>query len=330
MPFISVKMKVMTDVQTIRETMFSFPGQTNSLRGSVRDLYIIQNKLLVMVTTDRISTFDVVMPVTIPFKGQVLSQIAAKFLSATQDIVPNWMITAPDPNVMIGHLCEPYKIEVVVRCYLTGHAWREYRAGKREVSGVKLPNGMREHDKFPKPIITPATHAETGHDEDISKDEIIKQGLIPAEHYEKIEEAALKLYARGSEMAKDRGLILVDTKYEFGLHENNLLLMDEVHTPDSSRYFYAEGYQERQEKGEPQKQLSKEFVREWLMERGYQGRKGEELPDISEKFISEVSERYVELYEQLTGEKFVKPTLNDNYEKRIESATIKALEGLDD
>lgn len=316
--------------QTIRETDFSFPGQTDFKRGSVRDLYFVKNKYLAMVTTDRISTFDVVMPVTVPFKGQVLNQIAVKFLEATKDIVPNWLIVSPDPNVMIGHVCKPFKIEVVVRGYLSGHAWREYKDGKRELCGETMPEGMRENDKFPHPIITPATKAEVGHDEDISAEEVVKAGLATKEEWNHISEYALKLFARGSEMARKRNLILVDTKYEFGLLNDKLVLMDEVHTPDSSRYFYADGYEERQAKGKEQKQLSKEFVRQWLIDRGYQGRDGEKLPEIDEDFIGRVSARYIELYEQLTGQNFVKPALLGDYTNRIENSVTKALEDLNE
>lgn len=318
----------MAEEQTIRETNFKFPGQSDFKRGSVRDLYFVENKYLAMVTTDRISTFDIVMPITVPFKGQVLNQIAVKFLEATKDIIPNWLIVSPDPNVMIGHMCKPFKIEVVVRGYLTGHAWREYKAGKRELCGVALPNGMREHDKFPHPIITPATKAEIGHDEDISAEEIVESNLASKDEWDQIADYALKLFARGSEMARERSLILVDTKYEFGLFDGKLVLMDEVHTPDSSRYFYANGYEERQAKGKPQHQLSKEFVREWLIERGYQGREGEKLPEIGDEFISKVSERYIELYEQLTGEAFIRPAVLGDYNKRIETSVTKALEDL--
>ncbi len=313
---------------TITETHFSFPGQTAFAKGSVRDIYTIDNKYLVMVVTDRISTFDVLLPVAVPYKGQVLAQIAAHFLKATEDIIPNWFISTPDPNVVIGHKCEPYRIEVVIRGYLTGHAWREYKRGKRELCDVPLPEGLKENDKFPKPIITPATHAKVGHDEDISAKAIIKRGLVPAKDWTKIEKYALKLFQRGTELAAKQGLILVDTKYEFGIKDGQLMLIDEIHTPDSSRYFYADGYERRQAIGEPQKQLSKEFVREWLMHHGFQGQKGQTIPEIPEKFVRQISERYLELYEQLIGEPLVKLEPTAKVETGIEEHIRNALEEL--
>jgi phosphoribosylaminoimidazole-succinocarboxamide synthase len=313
---------------TIQSTNYKLPKQKDFYKGSVRDVYDIDNKYLVMVVTDRISTFDVVLPVTIPYKGQVLAQTATYFLDAARDIVPNWLIDSPDPNVVIGHKCDPYKIEMVIRGYLTGHAWREYRDGKRELSGAKMPEGLKENDKFPEPIITPATHAESGHDEDISAEEIVKQGFIPEDDYKKIEEYTRKLYERGTKMAAERGLILVDTKYEFGKKDSQLYLMDEIHTPDSSRYFYKDDYELRQKKGEPQRQLSKEFVREWLIERGFQGLEGQKIPEIPQDFVQEISERYIELYEKVTGKEFVKPSADENPLDRIEKNIHKALEKL--
>jgi phosphoribosylaminoimidazole-succinocarboxamide synthase len=282
-----------------------------------------------MVVTDRISAFDVILPVVIPHKGQVLSQIAGHFLEATRDIIPNWFIVSPDPNVVIGHKCEPYKIEVVVRGYLVGHAWREYQTGKRELCGVKLPDGMRENEKFPEPIITPATHAEAGqHDEDISAEEIVRRGLVPADDWQQIEKYALKLFKRGTDMAAERGLILADTKYEFGKYNGELYLMDEVHTPDSSRYFYADGYEDRLAEGERQRQLSKEFVREWLIAHDFQGLPGQAMLTLPESFAAEISERYIELYEHLTGQTFVKPAQDENSTTRINANVMNALENL--
>ena len=277
-----------------------------------------------MVVTDRISAFDYVLPVTIPYKGQVLAQIASYFLESTQDIIPNWLISNPDPNVVLGYKCQPYKVEVVVRGYLTGHAWREYQEGKRELCGVAVPNNLRENDAFPEPIITPATHAAVGHDEDVSKQQILERGLIPAKHYEQIENYALRLFERGTKMAADKGLILVDTKYEFGVLDDKLVLMDEIHTPDSSRYFYSDGYEERQKNGEPQKQLSKEFVRKWLIENGFQGKDGQVVPEMTPEIVQSISDRYIELYEKITGEKFVKPE-NQNVLDRVEAAINNAL-----
>ncbi len=305
-------------VQTIIETQFSFPGQISLYRGKVRDVYSINDEILVMIVSDRISAFDVVLPKGIPYKGQVLNQIANMFLDATSDIVPNWKMGTPDPNVMIGQIAKPYKVEMVVRGYLTGHAWREYRDGKRTLCGVQMPEGMKEHDKFPEPIITPATKAEQGHDEDISREEIIKQGIVPEKEYQKLEEYAFKLFERGTEMAKDKGLILVDTKYEFGNKDGQIILLDEIHTPDSSRYFYADGYEERQQKGEQQKQLSKEFVREWLIENGFQGKQGQQVPEMTEDFVNLVSERYIELYEKITGKAFKKAKTGEDVMKRME------------
>ena len=292
--------------QAIVKTQFQLPGQTGIYHGKVRDVYNIQDNFLVMVVSDRISAFDCILPRGIPYKGQVLNQIATKFLDATADIVPNWKLASPDPNVTIGVIAEPFKVEMVIRGYLTGHAWRVYKAGNREMCGVPLPEGMKEHDKFPAPLITPATKAEEGHDEDISKEEIIRKGLVPANQYARLEDYTRKLFERGTQMAAEKGLILVDTKYEFGIKDDKIYLIDEIHTPDSSRYFYADGYEERQEKGEQQKQLSKEFVREWLMDRGFQGKEGQQMPEMPDAFVREVSDRYIELYENITGDKFVR------------------------
>lgn len=296
---------------TLVRTDFEFPGQTGVYHGKVRDVYSIGNDLLVMIATDRISAFDVILPQGIPYKGQVLNQIAAKFLDATADIVPNWKLATPDPMVTAGLRCEPFKVEMVIRGYLTGSAWREYKAGARELCGIKLPDGMRENEKFPTPLITPTTKADEGHDENISKEEIIAQGLVGKEDYEQLEKYTQALFARGTEMAAEKGLILVDTKYEFGKKDGKIYLIDEIHTPDSSRYFYAEGYRERFEKGEEQKQLSKEFVRKWLMENGFQGKEGQKVPEMTSEYCESVSERYIELYEKITGEKFVKADISD-------------------
>lgn len=298
------------------KTTFSLPKQSGKYVGKVRDVYTIDSEYLVMVVTDRISAFDVVLPRGIPYKGQVLNQIASKFLDATSDIVPNWKIATPDPMVMVGHLAHPVKVEMVIRGYLTGHAWREYKAGKRTLCGIPLPAGMRENEKFPEPIITPTTKAETGHDLDISREEIIAQGLVSEQDYLLMEEYTRKLFRRGSEMAAQKGLILVDTKYEFGKTGDTIILIDEIHTPDSSRYFYAEGYEERLRKGEPQKQLSKEFVRQWLIENNFQGKEGQIVPEMSDEFVQQVSDRYIELYENITGEKFVR-TDTEQIEQRI-------------
>ncbi|MCT8341150.1 phosphoribosylaminoimidazolesuccinocarboxamide synthase [Flavobacteriaceae bacterium TK19130] len=306
-------------MNTLTHTDFHFPGQKHVYRGKVREVYTLENDILVMVATDRLSAFDVVMPKGIPYKGQILNQIATKMMRDTEDLVPNWLISTPDPNVAIGHACEPFKVEMVIRGYLSGHAAREYKAGKRMLCGVKMPDGMKENDKFPEPIITPATKAEKGdHDEDISKEDILKRGIVSEEDYAVLEDYTQKLFQRGTEIAAKRGLILVDTKYEFGkTKEGTIVLIDEIHTPDSSRYFYAEGYDERQLKGEPQKQLSKEFVRQWLISNGFQGLEGQKVPEMSEAYIKTVSDRYIELYENITGERFHKADLS-NIENRIE------------
>jgi phosphoribosylaminoimidazole-succinocarboxamide synthase len=290
--------------------MMQFTGQTNFYKGKVRDVYTINDKYMVMIVSDRISAFDVVLPKPIPYKGQVLNQIAAQFLEATKDIVPNWMINTPLPNATIGYKCETYPVEMVVRGNLTGHAWRTYKSGKRELCGIAMPDGMKENDFFEKPIITPTTKAHEGHDEDISREEIISSGLVSKEEYEQLEKYTLALFERGKEIAKSRGLILVDTKYEFGRIGDTIYLIDEIHTPDSSRYFYLEGYEERQRKGETQKQLSKEFVREWLMENGFQGKEGQQVPEMTEDVVGRISERYVELYEVVTGKTFQKHDVN--------------------
>ncbi len=308
----------------LTKTDFNFPGQKNVYHGKVRDVYNINDDFLVMVVSDRISAFDVVLPKGIPYKGQVLNQIASKFLDATADIVPNWKIASPDPNVTVGHMCEPYKVEMVIRGYLTGHAWREYRDGKRSLCGIPLPEGMIENQKFPNPIITPTTKAEEGHDEDISRDEIIAQGLVEKQEYEMLEDYTRKLFQRGTEMAAEKGLILVDTKYEFGKKDGKIFLIDEIHTPDSSRYFYAEGYEERQAAGEKQKQLSKEFVRQWLIENGFQGKEGQQVPQMSEEFVNSVSDRYIELFENITGDKFEKSD-TAKINARIETAVNEFL-----
>ena len=292
-------------------TDFTFPGQKSVYKGKVRDVYNINDEYLAMIVSDRISAFDVVLPKGIPYKGQVLNQIAAKFLDATSDIVPNWKIATPDPMVTVGHLCEPFKVEMVIRGYLTGHAWRQYREGKRLLCGVAMPEGMKENQKFPQPIITPTTKASEGHDEDISREEIINQGVVSEEDYIILEKYTHSLFQRGTEMAAEKGLILVDTKYEFGKKDGKIYLIDEIHTPDSSRYFYAAGYEERLAKGENQKQLAKEFVRQWLIENGFQGKEGQSVPEMSETFVNQVSERYIELFENITGDKFVKADPND-------------------
>jgi len=303
--------------EAIKNTNFKFPGLKHLYHGKVRDVYNINDKYLVMVATDRISAFDVVLPKGIPFKGQVLNQVAAKFLDATTDIVPNWKIVSPDPMVTIGHFAEPFKVEMVIRGCLTGHAWREYLAGKRELCGIPLPDGMKEHQKFDEPIITPTTKATEGHDEDISREDVISQGLVSGEDYLKLEDYTTKLFSRGSEIAKEKGLILVDTKYEFGKKDGKIYLIDEIHTPDSSRYFYLDSYMERFNNGEEQRQLSKEFVRQWLIDKGFQGKEGQQMPEMPEEFVSEISERYIELYEKITGESFVKEDPGD-VNKRIE------------
>ena len=292
-------------MQAIKETYFQFPGQTAFYKGKVRDVYTIANNLLVMVVSDRISAFDVVLPEAIPYKGQVLNQIASKFLKATEDILPNWVVASPDPMVTIGKMCSPFKVEMVIRGYLAGHAWREYAAGKRSVCGVALPEGLKENDKLPDPIITPTTKAAVGHDEDISREDILAQGIVSEADYGQLEKYTRALYQRGTEMANQRGLILVDTKYEFGKDSNGVItLIDEIHTPDSSRYFYADGYAERQASNEPQRQLSKEFVRKWLIENGFQGKEGQNVPTMSTEWVSAISERYIELFEQITGDTF--------------------------
>lgn len=297
---------------TILNSSYNFPGQKSIYKGKVRDVYNISDKYLLMIVSDRISAFDVVLPKGIPYKGQVLNQIAARFLDATADIVPNWKIATPDPTVTFGHRCEPYPVEMIVRAYLTGSSWRTYKSGKREICGIRLPDGMKEHQKFPEPIITPTTKAEQGrHDEDISRDEIIRSGLIPEDEYKLLEKYTMEVFMRGSEIAARHGLILVDTKYEFGRKDGKIFLIDEINTPDSSRYFYDEGYSERFAKGEPQKQLSKEFVREWLMANGFQGQSGQAVPEMTDSFVNEVSERYIELYEKITGEKFVRADISD-------------------
>ncbi len=297
---------------TILKTDFNFPGQTKVYHGKVREVYTINDDLLVMIVSDRISAFDVVMPKGIPYKGQVLNQIAAKFLDATTDIVPNWKISMPDPMVTVGKHCEPFKVEMVIRGYLSGHAWREYRAGKRMICGVAMPDGMKENDKFPTPLLTPTTKADVGHDEDISREEILAQGLVSEADYLMLEKYTREVFQRGTEIAADMGLILVDTKYEFGKDKDGtIILIDEIHTPDSSRYFYMEGYQDRQDADESQKQLSKEFVRQWLITNGFQGLEGQSIPDMDEEFIASVSERYIELYEQITGDTFVKADVTD-------------------
>lgn len=295
----------------IVNTDFNFPGQKSVYHGKVREVYNIKDEYLVMIVSDRISAFDVVLPEGIPYKGQVLNQIAAKFLDATEDIVPNWKIATPDPMVTVGHACEPFKVEMVIRGYLTGHAWREYKSGKRELCGNPLPEGMVENQKFAQPMITPTTKADVGHDEDISKEEILAQGLVSKEDYELLEKYTLELFQRGTEMAAEKGLILVDTKYEFGKKDGQIYLIDEIHTPDSSRYFYTEGYEERLAKGEKQKQLSKEFVRQWLIENGFQGQTGQQVPEMTEEYINSVSDRYIELYEKITGDQFQKAVAGD-------------------
>ena len=307
----------------ILQTNYTFPNQTAFYRGKVRDVYTIGEQL-VMVASDRISAFDHVLPRPIPYKGQVLNQVANYFLNATNDICPNWLESSPDPNVSIGTSCEPFKIEMVIRGYLAGHSWRTYKSGERMLCGVEMPEGMKESDRFPNPIITPATKAEEGHDEDISKEDIIAQGIVSAEDYAVLEDYTYKLFQRGTEMAAERGLILVDTKYEFGKKDGKIFLIDEIHTPDSSRYYYTEGYAERQAAGEKQKQLSKEFVREWLMAHGFQGKEGQMMPIMPDPFVEEVSERYIELYETITGQAFEKQDISQ-MEERIYNNVLKAL-----
>lgn len=311
-------------MNTIKETNFNFERQQAFYRGKVRDVYTIADKYLAMVATDRISAFDVVLPQAIPHKGQVLNQIAAKFLKATEDIVPNWVIAVPDPCVTIGYLCQPFKVEMVIRGYLSGHAWREYQAGKREICGEPLPDGLRENDRLPEPIITPTTKAAIGHDEDISRAEILKQDIVSAADYAQLERYTKALFKRGTELAAERGLILVDTKYEFGKLEGKIYLIDEIHTPDSSRYFYADSFQLLQQEGKPQRQLSKEFVRKWLIENGFQGKEGQQVPEMTKEIVSSISERYIELFEHITGERFVYPE-NADVLSRVEHNTMAAL-----
>jgi phosphoribosylaminoimidazole-succinocarboxamide synthase len=311
---------------TITTTNFNFPNQKSVYRGKVREVYNINDELLVMVATDRLSAFDVVLPKGIPYKGQILNQIATRFMELTEDIVPNWLIATPDPNVAVGHLCEPFKVEMVIRGYVSGHAAREYAAGKRQICGVTMAEGLKENDKFPEPIITPTTKADNGsHDEDISREDILAKGIVSEEDYIVLEKYTRDLFQRGTEIAASRGLILVDTKYEFGKTKDGVIvLIDEIHTPDSSRYFYADGYHERQEKGEEQKQLSKEFVRRWLIENGFQGQDGQQIPDMTDAYIESVSERYIELYENILGEKFVKADIA-NIDQRIEKNVVEYL-----
>lgn len=307
------------------KTNFNFPGQKSVYKGKVRDVYNINDDLMVMVVTDRISAFDVVLPKGIPFKGQVLNQIAAGFLDATSDICPNWKIATPDPMVTVGHFCSPFAIEMIIRGYLTGSSWRAYKNGAREICGVKIPDGMIEHQRFPEPIITPTTKADTGHDEDITREEILSQNIISEVDYILLEKYTRELFQRGTEIAAKQGLILVDTKYEFGKKEEKIYLIDEIHTPDSSRYFYIDGYEERQAKGEAQKQLSKEFVREWLMDNGFQGKEGQNIPEMTDDFVNQVSERYIELYEKITGQLFMKEDLG-NVLGRVENNIKNYLE----
>lgn len=314
-------------MNAIKETNFNFDNQTAFYRGKVRDVYTIDNEYLVMVASDRISAFDVVLPRAIPYKGQVLNQIAAKFLKATEDILPNWVATVPDPSVTIGKMCEPFKVEMVIRGYLSGHAWRTYRDGGRVLCGEKLVDGLKENDRLPEPIITPTTKAAVGHDEDISRADIIAKGIVSEEDYIQLEKHTKALFQRGTEIARERGLILVDTKYEFGKKDGQIYLIDEIHTPDSSRYFYAEGYEDRQTNGEPQKQLSKEFVRQWLIKNGFQGKDGQQIPEMTNEIISSISERYIELFQHITGEQFVYPEEGEVL-SRVEENIKKALNQL--
>lgn len=320
----TTQLRIMSN--TITTTNFNFPNQKSVYRGKVREVYNINDELLVMVATDRLSAFDVVLPKGIPYKGQILNQIATRFMELTEDIVPNWLIATPDPNVAVGHLCDPFKVEMVIRGYVSGHAAREYAAGKRQICGVTMAEGLKENDKFPEPIITPTTKADNGsHDEDISREDILAKGIVTEEDYIVLEKYTRDLFQRGTEIAASRGLILVDTKYEFGkTRDGVIVLIDEIHTPDSSRYFYADGYQERQEKGEEQKQLSKEFVRRWLIENGFQGQEGQQIPDMSDEYIQSVSERYIELYENILGEKFVKADIA-NIDQRINNNVVEYL-----
>ena len=319
-------------MEAIVKTDFHFPGQKGKYTGKVRDVYDIDGKYLVMVATDRISAFDVVLPEGIPYKGQVLNQIASKFLDATSDILPNWKIAVPDPMVTVGHKCEPFKVEMVIRGYLSGHAWREYKAGRRTICGVEMPEGMVENQKFPEPIITPTSKAAAGHDEDISREEIIAGGIVSEEDYAQIEKDTGAIYKRGTEIAARMGLILVDTKYEFGKKDGQIYLMDEVHTPDSSRYFYADGYEERLSRGEKQRQLSKEFVREWLMANGFQGQSGQKVPEMTPEIVRSISDRYIELYENITGERFIPAedsAAEDEILQRISSGVSECLGSLE-
>jgi phosphoribosylaminoimidazole-succinocarboxamide synthase len=304
-------------MNAIKEANFNFQGQTDHYKGKVRDVYTVSSDLLVMVVSDRISAFDVVLPKPIPFKGQVLNQLAAKFLDLTTDIVPNWKLATPDPSVTVGYRCEPFKVEMVIRGYLTGHAWREYKSGKRMICGVPMPDGMIENQKFDSPLLTPTTKADVGHDEDISREEILSQGIVSEEDYVKLEEYTRAIFQRGTEFAAGKGLILVDTKYEFGKRNGEIILIDEIHTPDSSRYFYQDGYEARQSAGEQQKQLSKEFVRQWLIENGFQGLDGQTIPHMSDEFIASITDRYIELYENISGETFVKSEVSD-IQNRVE------------
>lgn len=315
-------------METLLKTNFNLPGQTAVYHGKVRDVYTINDNLLAMVATDRISAFDVILPKGIPFKGQVINQIASYFLRSTADIVPNWRLADPDPMVTVGYRCQGFPVEMIIRGYLTGSAWREYAAGNRTLCGVQLPEGMKENQKFPEPIITPTTKAAEGHDENISREEIIAQGLVSEEDYAQMEAYTRRLFARGTEMAAKKGLILVDTKYEFGKRDGKVILIDEIHTPDSSRYFYAEGYEERFAKGEPQRQLSKEFVRQWLIEHGFMGKEGQQVPEMTPEFCNEVSQRYIELYEHITGLKF-QPAPSDNLERRIELNLLDCINNLE-
>lgn len=312
-------------MKALTHTDFNFPGQKSVYHGKVRDVYNINDELMVMVATDRISAFDVILPKGIPFKGQVLNQIAATFLDATSDIVPNWKLATPDPMVTVGLKCEGFRVEMIIRGYLTGSAWREYQNGCRELCGVKLPEDMKENQKFPTPIITPTTKADAGHDENISKEEIIAQGLVSKEDYELMEKYTYALFARGTEMAAEKGLILVDTKYEFGKKDGKVYLIDEIHTPDSSRYFYADGYQEKFEKGEPQKQLSKEFVRQWLIDHNFMGKEGQQVPEMTDEYVNSVSDRYIELYEHIVGQKFNRADNHDDLAARIEKNVTEYL-----
>ncbi|HEX5001601.1 MAG TPA: phosphoribosylaminoimidazolesuccinocarboxamide synthase [Bacteroidia bacterium] len=312
---------------TIAETKYTFPGQTRFYKGKVRDVYTIANKYLVMVVSDRISAFDVVLPKAIPYKGQVLNQLAAYFMQQTSDLVPNWIIDVPDPNVTIGKMCQPYRVEMVIRGYLAGHAWRTYKSGERMLCGVRMPEGLKENDKLPEPIITPTTKSDHGHDQDISREEIIKQGIVSEGEYLQLENYTRQLYQRGTEMAHKRGLLLVDTKYEFGKDRDAILLIDEIHTPDSSRYFYKDGYEERQQTNTPQKQLSKEFLRQWLIENNFQGLEGQRIPDMTETIVQSVSDRYIELYENIRGEQFIKSDTT-NIVQRVEQNVCSSLKKL--